>query len=161
MLPWKKKKHSGIPDHCILHLLHCIYIFDRSLTMDANLRTEPKHILFLFHLLLLFRFCHSCKADNPVVETKAVFTTTCSNPTCPQKTTTWHSQPFVSGTKISAGNLLLCMSILLGGGLISKVCQVFLHVGLGCVSLNTYFRYQKVCTYLLFVYIFTIKWQCW
>ena len=125
--------------------------------MDDNSRTESKHTEFLSHLLL-FRFCNSCKADNPFVETKAVgskavVTTTCSNPTCPQKTTTWHSQPFVSGTKITAGNLLLCISILLGGGLISKVCKIFLHMGLGCVSLNNYFRYQKVSTYLLFVYI--------
>ena len=141
----------------IIYLLHNIYIIDRSLTMDGNLRTEPKHIVFLSQLLLLFRFCHSCKANNPLVATKtvgtkAVVTTTCGNPTCPQKTTTWHSQPLVSGTKISAGNLLLCMSILLGGGSISKVHQIFLHMGLGCVSLNSYFRYQKVCTNQMTVY---------
>ena len=101
--------------------------------MDGNLRTEPKHIVFLSQLLLQFRFCHTCKADNPVVETKAVgtkavVTTICSNPTCPQTTTTWNSQPLVPGTKISARNLLLCMSILFGGGSISKVRQILLHM---------------------------------
>ena len=122
--------------------------------MDGNLRTEPKHIVFLSQLLLLFRFCHICKADNPLIETKAVgtkaiVTTICSNPTCRQKITTWHSQPFMPVTKISAGNLQLCMSTPFSGGSISKVKQMFLHMGLGCVSLNTYFRYQKVCLYFV------------
>ena len=117
---------------------------------DENLRTIPKHIVFLSQLLLLFRFCHSCKADNPLVETrevgsKAVVTTICCNPLCPQKTTMWHSQPMMPGTKISAGNFLICMATLLGGGSFSKVRQMFLHMGLGCVSLSTYVRYQKVC----------------
>ncbi|CAB3984261.1 Hypothetical predicted protein [Paramuricea clavata] len=119
------------------------------LTMEKdNLRTEPKHIVFLSQLLLLFSFCHSCKTDNPLIETrevgtKAVVTTICSNPKCPKKITTWHSQPMMPGTKISAGNFLLCMAVLLAGSSISKARQVFLHMGLGCVSLNTYFRYQR------------------
>ena len=49
------------------------------------------------------------------------------------------------GTKISAGNFLVCMATLLSGGSFSKVRQMFLHMGLGCVSLSTYFRHQKVC----------------
>ncbi len=120
---------------------------------DGNLRTIPKHIVFLSQLLLLFRFCHSCKEDNPLVETrevgtKAVVTTTCLNPKCPQRISTWHSQPLMPGTKISAGNFLLCMAALLSSGSFSKVRQMFLHMGLGCVSLNTYFRYQKVCIHI-------------
>ena len=107
-----------------------------------NLRTEPKHIVFLSQLLLLFNFCHSRKADNPLVETravgtKAVVTTICSNPKCTQKITTWHSQPPMSATKSSSGNFLLRMAVLLGGSSISKVRQLFLHMDLGCVSLNT------------------------
>ena len=119
--------------------------------MDSNdLRTVPKHIVFLSQLLLLFRFCHSCKADNPLIETREVgtnacVTTICSNPRCPEKTRTWYSQPLMPGTKIYAGNFLLCMGTLLSGSSFSKVRQVCLHMGLGCVSLNIYFRYQKVC----------------
>ena len=66
---------------------------DRLLTMEKdNLRSEPKHIVFLSQLLLLFSFCHSCKTDNPLVETrevgtKAVVTTICSNVV----TTSWSS----------------------------------------------------------------------
>ena len=63
------------------------------LQVDGNLRTEPKHIVFLSQLLLLFNFCHSCKADNPLVKAKAigtevVVTTICNNPKCPQRTMT-------------------------------------------------------------------------
>ena len=43
--------------------LHRVYI------KDENLRKQPKFIVFLSQLLLLFQFCHPCKADNPLVET--------------------------------------------------------------------------------------------
>jgi len=48
------------------------------------------------------------------------------------------------GTGIPAANFLLCMAILLAGGSASKVFQTFSHMGLGCVSLNTFFKYQRV-----------------
>lgn len=107
--------------------------------------------MFLSQLLLLFNFCHCCKADNPLVEakgvgTEAVVTTTCNNPKCPQKTTIWHSQPRMPGRKTPAGNFLLCMAVLLGGGSYTKLRQIFLHMGLGCISHNTYFHYQRVST---------------
>ncbi len=122
----------------------------RLLKVDGNLRTEPKHIVFLSQLLLLFDFCrHSCKADNAEVEakavgTEAVITTRCNNPKCTQKSRVWHSQPNMPGRKTPAGNFLLCMAILVGGGSYTKVQQIFGHMGLGCVSHNTYFRYQRV-----------------
>ena len=60
----------------------------------TNLRTEPKHIVFLSQLLLLFKFCHVCKADNPMIEaggigTQAAIKTTCGNPAC-RKEQTWY-----------------------------------------------------------------------
>ena len=115
----------------------------------TNLRTEPKHIVFMSQLLLLFGFCHNCKRDNPMVDvqqvgTEAVVTTNCSNPKCPKPRHTWHSQPTIPGTKLPAGNLLLCMAILLAGGSASKVFTIFSHMGLGCISLNTFFKYQRV-----------------
>ena len=120
----------------------------------TNLRTEPKHIVFLSQLLLLFKFCHVCKTENPEVEakqvrTEAVVTTSCSNPKCPKQENIWHSQPTMPNSQIPAGNFLLCMSILLAGSSATKVFQVFKHVGLCCVSLNTYFNYQRVSTILL------------
>ena len=117
---------------------------------SKDLRMIPKHIVFLSQLLMLFRFCHSCKADNPLVETRevgtnVVVTTICSNPSCPEKPQTWYSQPLMPGSKIFAGDFLLCMAALLSGCSFSKVCHLCSHMGLGCVSLGTYFRYQKVC----------------
>ena len=105
--------------------------------MDGNLRTEPKFIMFLSQVLLLFQFCHSCKADNPLVETKVVgsngiVTTKCNNPKCTQKIKTWHTQPLMPGRKkVRAGNFLICMSTLLAGGSFTKVRQIFLLMGLG------------------------------
>ena len=106
-------------------------------------------MVFLSQLLLLFKFCNICKTDNPAVVvrqvgTEAVVTTTCSNPKCQGQVHTWHSQPAMPGTGIPAANFLLCMAILLAGGSASKVFQIFSHMGLGCVSLNTFFKYQRV-----------------
>ena len=118
----------------------------------TNLRTEPKHIVFLSQLLLLFGFCHSCKTSNPMVEvdqvgTEAVVTSTCSNPKCPNPKSTWHSQPTMPGTKLPAGNFLLGMAILEAWASASKVFTVFAHMGLGCISLNTFFKYQRVSSH--------------
>lgn len=115
---------------------------------DDNLRTQPKFIVFLSQLLLLFRFCHFCKAENPLVETRqvgtmAVVTSTCTNKKCSKKDVIWKSQPNMPGTKIPAGNFLLCMAILLSGSSGSKVLQLFKHMGVACFSLNTFFRHQR------------------
>ena len=108
--------------------------------------------MFLTQLLLLFGFCRSCKEDNPQVDvyqvgTQVVVTTTCSNPKCPKPKDTWQSQPFLPGTKLPAGNFLLCLAILLAGGSASKVFRVFSHMGLGCLSMTTFFTYQRVRTF--------------
>ena len=121
----------------------------------TNLRTEPKHIVFLSQLLVLFKFCHVCKADNPLIEaggigTEAVIKATCSNPAC-SKEKTWYSQPLIPGTRMPAGNFLLCLSILLVGGSATKVFQMFSHMGLGHVSLNTFFKCQRVSEDILII----------
>jgi len=89
------------------------------------------------------------------VGTEAVVTTTCSNPKCPKQVSMWHSQPVMPGTGIPAANFLLCMAILLAGGSAKKVLQIFMHMGLGCVSLNTYFKYQRVSLSCLFLEAFS------
>ncbi|XP_073256636.1 uncharacterized protein [Porites lutea] len=115
---------------------------------DGNLRTEPKFIVFLSQLMLLFQSCHVCKGKNPPeveaqqIGTKAVITTVCTNPGCCAEST-WHSQPNMPGTKLPAGNFLLCMSVLFAGGSITKIRQIFNHMGLACVSVNTFFKHQR------------------
>jgi len=85
--------------------------------VGTNLHTEAKHIVFLSQLLSLFIFCQLFKTDNLEVDvhqlgTEAVITFKCSNPKCTKPVNTWHSQPVIPGTKLPAGNLLLCMAIL-------------------------------------------------
>lgn len=127
-----------------------ITIVYRVWVKDSNLRNEPKFVVFLSQLLLLFKFCHHCKADNALVEarqhgTMIIVSTSCINPHCQKKETVWRSQPTMSGTVVAAGNFLLCFAILLAGGSASKVFQIFDHMGLACISLKTFFKHQRVC----------------
>ena len=146
------KKLVRSPLSKIILQIMCIcfcYYYCRLTIAGKSLRSEPKHIVFLSWLLVLFNFCHICKADNPSVEarqigTKAIVTSTCCNPKCPRPVNHWHSQPNMPDSGIAAGNFLLCMAILLAGGSASKVFQIFAHMGLGCVSLNTFFKCQRV-----------------
>ena len=131
---------------------------------DKNIRTEPKHIVFLSQLLLLFKFCHICKAEKPTVERReigkeAVVKTSCNNPEC-IKQSTWYSQPLIPGSHIPAGNFLLCLCILLTGGSATKVHQMFKHMSLGCVSLGTIFKYQRVCRFVECFYYYHFFISC-
>ena len=116
---------------------------------EDRLRTEPKFLVFLSKLLLLFTFCPICKADNPLVQTKTVGTMvqvilTCANEKCSQKDNVWYSQPWMPGSRIAAGNFLLSFSTLVSGGCASKIFQIFKNMGLCCISLKTFFKHQKV-----------------
>ena len=115
---------------------------------EYNLRTEPKFIVFFTQLLTLFQICRECKCANALVEVNAHGTvaeviTICVNPGC-GKRTTWFSQPNFPGTKIAAGNLLLSFGILVAGTSATKVFRVLRHMGMTCVSLTTFFKYQRV-----------------
>ena len=114
----------------------------------TNTRTEAKFIVFLTQLLVLFKFCLSCKSDNPQVKvqengTMAKVTMTCNNLEC-RKTTTWSSQPLIPGMRIPAGNFLLCFGILVAGASATKVLRVLQHMGVKCISLTIYFKHQQV-----------------
>ena len=127
--------------------------FFRVYLNDSSLRSEAKFIVFFTQLLALFKFCHVCKFDNPLVEvqengTMAEVTTTCANPKC-GKTTKWFSQPYITGTMIPAGNFLLSFAILVAGTSATKVLRVFRHMGLKCISLSTYFKHQRVSVGLI------------
>ncbi|CAB4005255.1 Hypothetical predicted protein [Paramuricea clavata] len=85
---------------------------------------------------------------NPLIETrevgaKAVVTIVFSNPKCPKKLTTWHSQPMMPGTKIADGNFLLCMTVLL-----AEILKVLLKITKekDCKALN---EWIKPCENLL------------
>ncbi|XP_031555223.1 uncharacterized protein LOC116292113 [Actinia tenebrosa] len=127
----------------------------RVFSDDENLRTQPKFIVFWSQLLLLFRFCHTCKADGPLIEAKqvgtmVVVTSTCGNKNCHSRVVVWKSQPNMTGTKIPAGNFLLSFAILLSGASASKTIQMFKHMGLCCFSLATFFKHQNLSTSMIF-----------
>ena len=128
--------------------------FFRVFHKDTNLRTEPKFIVFLTQLLALFKFCPSCKSSDLLVDvlqngTMAQVKVTCSNQQCSKKDTTWNSQPLMTGTSISAGNLLLSFGILTAGTSATKVIRALQHMGLACISLRTYFIHQQVIKFKL------------
>ncbi|CAB4038852.1 Hypothetical predicted protein, partial [Paramuricea clavata] len=88
---------------------------DRAYVNDYNMRTEPKFILCLSQLMLLFQICPLCRSPNPLVDvqhcgTMAKVVTTCPNQGCGSNV--WDSQPNMVGTKIPAGNFLLSFAIL-------------------------------------------------
>ena len=116
---------------------------------EMDVRKQPKYITFLTQILLLFKFCPVCKEDDPRIRTREVGTmlevkTVCQNVLCPKRINVWRSQPYIEGTNIPAGNLLLCFAILVAGGSATKVFMVFSHMGLACLTLCTFFKHQRV-----------------
>jgi hypothetical protein len=69
----------------------------------------------------------------------AEVTSTCANPKC-GRTTKWFSQPYMTGTKIPAGNFLLSLAILVAGTSATKFLPVFNHMGLKCIFSYFYER---------------------
>ena len=107
-------------------------------------REEPKGIVFLSKLLLLFQFCHLCVFTKPkvaVTQTGTMLTivSECSN--CGE-TYTWRSQPDLLG-KFPAGNLLLSFAVLCAGAPLRKVLLVFRHMGLLVYHEPTYYYHQR------------------
>jgi hypothetical protein len=77
--------------------------------------------------------------------------TTCNNKRYPEQNIVWKRQPLMPGTLTSAGNLLLSFAILVADGSASKMIRNFEHMGLGCISLPTFFRHQRVSSKMFFV----------
>ena len=116
-----------------------------SLTSDGkNAMEEPKGIVFLSHLLLLFTSCHFCFAPNPKNTVKCTGTMFSVHSHCRacNKNKVWTSQPFFLG-KFPAANLLLSFGILCAGASASKVLLVFKHIGLAYFSEGQYYYHQR------------------
>ena len=133
---------------CNVNPFHFIFILSRVSLVGTNIRSEPKYIAFLSQLLLLFQFSSFCKTDNPAVEitesgTNVTVKTRCHNDKC-KKESTWHSQPFLPGSLIHAGNFLLPLAVVLAGGSATKMVNMCAHMGVRCVSLNIFFKHQRV-----------------
>ena len=121
-------------------------------------KKEPKGIVFISKLLLLFQFCHFCTAKNPDVVTQQTGTMTIIKSKCHNcsRTYTWHSQPLLF-RKFPAGNILLSYAILSAGASVKKVLLVFKHLGLMVYHEPAYYYHQK---HLLFPAIYKY-WQAY
>lgn len=105
-----------------------------------NIREEPKGIVFVSKLLLLFQFCHLCFFSKPKVSVKQTGTmltveTQCSN--CGESNI-WRSQPDLLGKF-----LLLSLAILCAGASVRKVLLVFRHMGMLVCHEPTYYYHQR------------------
>ena len=115
------------------------YYFRLDVTRK-NIREEPKGIVFLSKLLLLFQFCHMCIFSHTKVSIKQIGTMLTVETQCSQcgKSYTWRSQPDLLG-KFPAGNLLLSRAILCAGASARKVLLVFRHMGMLVYHEPTYY----------------------
>ena len=119
-------------------------IFYRLDLQGKNIREEPKGIVFLSKLLLLFQFCHLCLFSKPklsVSQTGTLLTVESFCRNCGQ-TKVWKSQPDLLG-KFPAGNLLLSFAVLCAGASIWKVVLVFRHMGILAYHEPTYYYHQR------------------
>ena len=133
------------------------FYFSRVFVKDDNLRKQAKFVVFLPQLMELFNNCPTCNMPGVLVEVKKFGTmvhieTTCNHRKCNKRINVWTSQPRIIMPKssIPAGNLLLSFAILTGGGSASKTLRIFEHMGLGSISLSTFHRHQRVCTFDVF-----------
>lgn len=105
---------------------------------------EPKGIVFLSKLLLLFQYCHICLTPNPEVTSSQTGTLPTIETKCNKckEIFTWKSQPFLLW-KFPAGNLPLSFAVLCAGASIKKVLLVFHHMGILMYNEPTYYYHQR------------------
>ena len=115
-----------------------------SLDCKGDVRQEPKGIVFLSQLLLLFQHCHYCLSSKPnisVAQTGTMMTVSSFCKSCRQ-TQIWKSQPYIFG-RFPAGNILLSCAIICAGASVQKVLLVFKHMGLLVYHKPTYYYHQR------------------
>ena len=113
-------------------------------TEGKDYREQPKGIVFLSHLLLLFNFCHICQGPEPFVTTSQTGTMLTVSTKCKkcEQTFTWSSQPMLLG-RFPACNLLLSFAILCAGASVKKMLQVLRYMNVLIYNESTYYYHQK------------------
>ena len=111
---------------------------------NKNIKDEPKAIVFLAKLLILFQHCHLCFASTPQLDIEQSGTMITVKSTCSscKEMFVWKSQPFLLG-KFPAGNLLLSFAVLCAGASISKVLLVLRHMGVLVFHRPAYYYHQR------------------
>lgn len=111
---------------------------------DKNIREEPKGIVFISKLILLFQHCHFCFSSNPenyVTQTGTLLTIESKCHSC-KREKIWKSQPYLLG-RFPAGNLLLSFAILSAGASFGKISLVFQHMGILMYHRSVYYYHQR------------------
>lgn len=118
------------------------------LEIDAkNILEEPKAIIFLSKLLLLFQFCHLCFAPKPNFKLSQSGTFISVTAKCEKCCQTFSSESQAKLlAKVPAGNLLLSFAALCAGAPIKKILVVFKHTNL--------------LVHLATVYVWNIPYTC-
>lgn len=120
------------------------FFYFRLNTVGKDCRQQPKAIVFLSHLLMLFQFCHLCKSPNPSLSTTQSGTMVTVETKCKScgKSAEWSSQPLLL-RKFPAGNILLSFAILTTGASVKKVLQVLRHINVLIYNESTFYYHQK------------------
>jgi len=121
-----------------------LFIFANRLEIDGkNIREEPKGIVFLSKLLILFQFCRYCLWPKPSISINQSGSCISVKAKCEKcnQTFSWESQPFLLG-RYPAGNLLLSFSILCAGASIKKLLMVFQHMNVLVYHESSYYYHQ-------------------
>ncbi|KAK3730066.1 hypothetical protein QZH41_009897, partial [Actinostola sp. cb2023] len=120
-------------------------IVKTRLELEAkDIREEPKAIVFLSKLLLLFQFCHYCFWPKPCVNINQSGTSISIKATCEKckQTFSWDSQPMLLG-RFPAGNLLLSFAAICAGASIKKLLLVFQHMNVLVYHEASYYYHQR------------------
>lgn len=109
-----------------------------------DIREEPKGIVFLSKLLLLFQYCHLCLWPKPNISVSQTGTLITIETKCQKckKTYTWKSQPLLLG-KFPAANLLLSFAIICAGASVKKLLLVFKHMNVLVYQETCYYYHQR------------------
>ena len=109
-----------------------------------DIHQEPKGIVFVSQLLLLFQNCKFCFTTNPTTDLSQTGTMITVSSTCNacKQTYVWKSQPYLLGL-FAAGNLLLSFAILKAGGSVTKVLNIFKNMGILAYRKGTFYNHQK------------------
>ena len=123
------------------------YSSDTSKQSDKSLENtflkEPKYLVFWSSLLLLFRYCFTCKEKTKILSvrrsrgTLLVVTMKCHN----KHIYTWRSQPMVNNT--GSGNIILSGAILYTGNTFKRISDTFDSINIPHFSRALFYNIQK------------------
>ena len=111
-------------------------------SFENNFLKEPKYLVFWSSLLLLFRYCFTCKEKTKITSVRTrgtllVVTMKCHN----KHIHTWRSQPMVNNT--GAGNILLSGAILYTGNTFKRISEMFDSINIPHFSRTLFYSIQK------------------